>query len=163
MLMMLDVETDGLLGETFAVGYSLFDYNGVITLEEFKHVVIERKDQWVKDNVPIFDLQHALPNLEELRAWFVRKFRKWQPTLVVDHCYPCESGFLKQCSLEHHITFYPVIDMYGFINTLKHTTDIPDLDDVRLLNEIPAHHPINDCRQSIRQYLHFVKELRKLK
>lgn len=162
--MMLDCESDGLQGETFAVGYCVFTPNGIIQVEGMKWVDSVLTDQWCRDNIPKdsnFSLHDQLATYGELRNWFVQKFRKHSPvTLVCDHVYPVESNFLSKCAKEHSMIFYPVIDMHGFTHTIEHNSGLDPIND-RLENELPAHNPLNDCRQSVRIFCHYMARLRK--
>jgi hypothetical protein len=159
MFMMLDCETNGLQGQTFAVAFAMFDINGPKSIEDWRYCPYDLTDQWCKDNLPKFDdKKYELKNPQELINWFNEAYKfHGYPTIVSDHVFPCESNFLALCAKEVKRSFYPIIDMFGFVQTLEmfSSCDFKDTKK-RLPTELPFHHPLCDCRQSIREYLYYV-------
>ena len=162
MYMMIDVETDGLQGEAFAVGYVIFLPNGNTLSEDMRWVKTELTDPWCKEHIPCMDPAKQLENHQQLRAWFVKRYLKHKPQYVcADHIYPCESNFLALVSKEHNQIFYPLIDTFAVCESIKLHTDLIPFDSPRNDLEVPRHNPLCDARQSVRQYLYYLDLLRK--
>jgi len=156
--MVFDVESIGLHGEAFAVGYVVMDGDGNTVAEkmyacppEYARGTREGHD-WVRHNV------HCIYNCnspQQVRTLFWIDWKEWKEkgaSLWADCAWPVEARFLAECvDDEHPITEwdgpYPLHD----IATLALANDIDPLRTFdRMDNELPAHNPLNDARQSAR-------------
>jgi hypothetical protein len=158
-LFVFDVESIGLYGEGFAVGY-------VVTTRERKLIeegcfacdldraigLDEESRQWIGKNVKI-------PMYDCVAPWIVRE-KFWEVLLryrdtclfFADCCYPVETNFLAACVKidspgRQWLAPYPLYDIAIIRAALGFDplTTLP-----RLENELPKHNPLADARQSAR-------------
>ena len=175
MYLTFDVETWGLWGEAFAVGYVLTDDNGGSLLEGLHCCPLEdarwdfvtgreasEKDAaWLRQNV----LPH-LPSPDcfttrAIRDKFTQVYREASKEatrrnetlfLAADVPFPCEVHFLAALRLDNpaenaKLMPYPLIDVASMLLCAGyHPVDTI----MRLDREKPAHNPLNDARQSSR-------------
>lgn len=175
MYMTFDVETNGLHGEAFAVGYKVTNNSGVTLIEGIHSCPVDDSDSGVHDgNYPATRQwleEHVLPVLPEpdcfttraVRDKFFEAFnmaqmeaikRKELFYLVSDVAYPCETGFLAQMQLDgRDMQIYPLLD----VSSMLHADGFDATGTFERLHakELPAHNPLNDARQSSR-ILHMV-------
>ena len=166
-----DVESMGLLGQPFAVGWVVVDEEGNEEEEGYLAYPHPLKDvasgdlQWMKENV----LPHLPePNCEDHLELYERFWEAWTSAqanykdimIVSDVPFPVEAGFLLKCmkylDLGMEDSPYPVLDV---ASVLLATGGDPLNEAERLDNEKPAHHPTNDARQSVRQLLEALEGL----
>lgn len=102
-ILSFDLETNGLHGQTFAVGAVIVDAKGEI-LDQFsgRTDINEPVDEWVQANVlPVIeDMPLNYKNYEELREAFWTWFKKAKAKsdyVVVNNGYPVEYRFLLDC------------------------------------------------------------------
>jgi len=168
-IVVFDVESVGLHGVGFAVGAVVLDLETGERVEEFYaafdpqrdehwHVSEDRRNwPWVEENVlptlPVPPFTHFASH--ECYSAFWRFWRKWaeQGALMAADCaWPVEASFLSECaSYEWNRREwegpYPLLDLssvlfaYG-LNPIGTFDRLPD--------ELPAHNPLNDARQSAR-------------
>lgn len=174
LYMVFDVESAGLHGEGFAVGYVVVDENGAeldadIAATQQIPSCSEENRQWLESNV--------LPSLANadgtddastrwVRNWFWWRWQGWKDKgaqLVTDCGWPVEANFLSACVRENKIERewggpYPLLDLSSIL--LAAGKD-PVGTFERLPNELPAHNPLNDARQSARVLTETLKELRR--
>ena len=160
--MVFDVESIGLHGEGFAVGYVVINSVGE-TLEEA--TIACDPDQadgksenrkWVAENVPVMTATHHTPF--DVREDFWSAWLRWKEqgaVLVADCCWPVEARFLAACvddakRLREWEGPYPLHDVASVLLALGRD---PLATNERLPRELPAHHPLNDARQSARLLL----------
>ncbi|HVE81126.1 MAG TPA: hypothetical protein VNA68_03270 [Candidatus Dormibacteraeota bacterium] len=102
-LLSIDVESNGLHGEAFAVGAVLMNAKGEV-LDEFigRCPVVGKIDPWVKDNVikPMKDVPEDYPNAKKMRdafwSWYLPA-KNQADYVLADNGYPVEARFLIQC------------------------------------------------------------------
>lgn len=174
MFLTFDVETYGLFGEAFSVGYVLtHSVTGSVVGRELMHGIhscelsdtdndkhdhnLEATEEWLEKNVlknipspdcfTTFGIQQAFYN-----AWCTAKsFAEKQGEtlyLVADVAWPCEARFLLQ--VRHNFPdfiAYPLLDVSSIL--LARGFD-PVATYPRKQSELPAHNPLNDARQSAR-------------
>lgn len=170
----LDVETMGLYGEPFAYAACVYDLQlEKVTLQLMGKCPVDKamghpdEREWVFANVvpalacevpPIKDC--AAPTVrifkdpEELRMGFIDFWRNYgqKSVILVDHGYPVESEFLQNCFMEAHMArkefppIYPLLDLCSMKAGAGHD---PLVTDPRLPTQLPAHHPLADCRQTL--------------
>src|SRR4051812_27877287 len=104
ILFVIDVESVGLHGEGFAVGYVVIDLEGnQLDLGLFACPVNAARGnaagfKWVGENITELPISHSAPWL--VRAAFWRVWREWKEkgaALVTDCGWPVEARFLAQC------------------------------------------------------------------
>lgn len=157
-----DVESIGLYGEGFAVGYVVVDRLGVVLEENIfscptiSAVGKEDDRQWVEVNIPKLPITHH--TTKEVRKAFWDVLQKWkeqEAIIVADCCYPVETNFLSACVRDNVIDKrwkapYPLHELA----TLLMVKGLDPLaTSVRFENELPAHNPLNDSRLSARQLI----------
>lgn len=165
--MVFDVESVGLHGDAFAVGYVVVDEDGKEI--EFGLQACDpsfcrgtRTDHaWVVKNVP--DIAGD-GDPAELRSWFWEAWRRWsfQAVLWADCGWPVETRFLALCvddaPLERTWTApYPV---HEIATAALLSGANPIVEHERLPGELPAHNPLHDARQSARLLLGYLKQIK---
>lgn len=158
--MVFDVESIGLHGEGFAVGWVVVTPNGAKLAEGLMacdpKVCFGAEDshKWVRDNVPKMD--YAFRNPRDLRHAFWAEWRRWADQgakLVADCAWPVEARFLAEAVRDDPVARewqgpYPLHDLASMQLMLGRNPLAERQDD-----ELPAHHPLMDARQSARQLL----------
>lgn len=167
----LDVESMGLLGEPFAVGWVIVDEEGnekeegYLAYPHLTEGVSPDDMKWMQENV----LPHLPePNCKDADDLCHRFWDAWTTahvnydglTMVSDVPFPVEAGFLLRClkmlGLGMGDSPLPIIDV---ASVLLATGQDPLGTYSRLDNELPAHNPLNDARQSVRQMLQALEGL----
>jgi hypothetical protein len=170
--MVFDVESVGLHGEGFAVGYVVIDHTGN-ELDSGRFACPPDRAsgslkgrEWVAVNVPALPVTHATPSA--VRSAFWHKWQEWQAKgamLVADCAWPVETGFLSLCIKDVQPVVrgcplddgprgwegpYPLLDAASmfFLAGID-----PLASHGRLENEIPEHDPLADARQTARLML----------
>lgn len=170
-ILVIDVESVGLHGPAFAVGFVLIDFDGHATNEGIFAVdpmslpVIDLEGlKWVTQNVKIAEYNCKFARTVRDRFWAFWKEAEDRSVMAADVNWPVESNFLSACindDLEGRRWDgpYPLLDIASFrlgagedSMTTQH----------RLDNELPPHHPLNDARQSARQLAEALKKNPKL-
>lgn len=157
--MVFDVESIGLHGEGFAVGWVVVDESGN---ELDSNMAATSPDAasggqegrlWVAQNVPRLAVTHDWPR--DMRTFFWEAWQYWKKkgaALVADCAWPVEARFLCACVDEAPDTRtwegpHPLHDLASIM--LANGADPLKTRD-RLPNELPAHVPLFDARQSAR-------------
>lgn len=168
--MVFDVESIGLHGEGFAVGYVVVDESGqeidqgYFACEPYWADGDPEGRAWVNDNV-IPHLQaatHEFPH--EVRAAFSAAWLRWRAEgclLVADCGWPVEARFLAACVEQRRLGQwegpYPLHD----VATTRLAAGLDPLAiEPRRPSELPAHHPTADARQSARLWLEALNVVR---
>lgn len=167
LFMVFDVESIGLHGEGFAVGYVVIDRGGTV-LEERTYACdpdtaagLPKDRRWVDANVPRLahpEASHPTSTPTSVRAEFWYRWLYWKEigaVLVADCCWPVEARFLAACVEDCRPQRdwegpYPLHDLASVMLALGRD---PTATHARLPNELPAHHPLHDARQSARLLL----------
>lgn len=162
--MVFDVESVGLHGEGFAVGYVVLDRTGI----ELAHGAYwtdpdgaqgtDEGRAWVYAN---WYLPMGLPSADttyDLRRLFWQVWQQWKAKgaiLVADCAWPVEARFLAACVDDDPAARewqgpYPLHD----VATARLLVGLDPLATVpRLPSELPQHDPLADARQSARLWL----------
>lgn len=169
--MVFDVESVGLHGQGFAVGYVVVNGFGV----EITHALIacspmaangdDDDRNWVAENVPVFEPTIKCKEPFEVRQAFWNQWLCWKDrgtVLVADCCWPVEARFLIECvdnDRAHRMWQgpYPLHDIASVL--LAHGKN-PTEKFTRLPSELPEHNPLNDARQSARILIESLNENR---
>ncbi len=161
----IDVESIGLHGTGFAVGYVVV--RGDTELESgifaCRPDVARGSDDnraWVNDNIPTLPDTHANPAM--VRAAFWRQWQHWQglgAVMAADCPWPVEARFLAACVDDENGRDwqgpYPIIDVASAI--LARGGD-PLLTRERKEREVPVHNPLADARQSARLLIEALRQ-----
>lgn len=166
LYMVFDVESIGLHGEGFQVGYVVVDATG----EEFEsgrydgdpdEALGEDEDrEWVTQHVKT---QGPIVPLDVVHSMFWAKWQVWKDrgaTLWSDCVWPVESNFLTACvDYDDRRKWegpYPCYD----VMTLRLAAGFdPHERCERLADELPEHDALNDARQSARLLIEALRKL----
>lgn len=159
--MVMDVESIGLFGPAFALGFVVMDEGFRIVQEEYSCCGVHHFTrlsgspdfEWVEKNVvPHCPVNEDSPH--SMMAEFITAWTKYQPLgcqLWADCCFPVETNFLSRVlDQDEHLrgkSPYPLYDLATllFARGYDPTRMYPRRED-----ELPAHHPLMDARQSAR-------------
>lgn len=159
LFMVFDVESIGLHGEGFAVGWVVVDREGaehsfgLLACPRGTCHGMNKNREWVNEHVPHVFNTDATPR--EMRSVFWRHWLQWKAkgaVLVADCCWPVEAKFLLQCVNDEPVARewegpYPLHDLASVMLALGRD---PLATHERLHEELPVHHPLADARQSAR-------------
>lgn len=165
--MVFDVESVGLHGEGFAVAWVVVNRNGdrldegCLACDSSQCAGSDEARLWVAENVPPISV--TSPTKQHLQNTFWHEWRRWADqgaALVADCAWPVEANFLSACVKQNHAERewngpYPLHDLASIL--LAHGSDPLALAD-RLPDELPAHHPLMDARQSARQLVAYLRK-----
>lgn len=155
--MVFDVESVGLHGEGFAVGWVVLDQKGVEVEMGFHACAsivcagTEAGHAWVQKNIPDFEVNCENP--EQVRFLFWSTWKLWKAKgaqLFADCAWPVEARFLARCVDDDLLKRewegpYPLHDIASYILPMG---DDPLETRERGKDELPVHHPFYDARQS---------------
>lgn len=165
-----DVESIGLHGEGFAVGYIVIDSLTHIPLDSGRFacnpdsaIGTETGRDWVKANCPALTITHDNP--EQVRFAFWQKWLEWKTKegiMFAECAWPVEARFLAATIDDNHTERewegpYPLHDIasirlaIGVINVLESC--------LRYEAELPIHDPLADARQSARLLIEALHKL----
>lgn len=164
--MVFDVESIGLHGEGFAVAWVVVNREGerldegCIACDPADCAGTDESRLWVGEHVPALPV--TSPTKQHLRNHFWHEWRSWADqgaVLVADCAWPVEANFLSACVKMNHAERewqgpYPLHDLASVLLALG--ADALALTE-RLPDELPAHHPLMDARQSARQLVACLK------
>ena len=158
--LVFDVESIGLHGEGFAVGYVVVDRagreleSGLMAANPNIALGANEDHLWVAANVPAMDYTFKSP--KEVREAFWAVWERWRDTavLVADCAWPVEARFLQRCVDQDypHRNWrgpYPLHDLASVL--LAKGIDPLAINQRLAPLELPAHNPLADARQSARQ------------
>lgn len=168
-----DVESLGLYGEGFAVGAVVFE-DGKEVDSMFASCPVDKLDsytsiknddtkcseetiKWLQANVFPTLSEPKYQSAKEVREAFWGFYRTWKhaDVFVADCGAPVEANFLRQCVLDKYQERqwqapYPLHELGTLLLTVgKDPTAYYN----RLENELPAHNPVCDARQSGRLWI----------
>lgn len=157
-----DVESIGLHGEGFAVGFVVVDREGnelergLFAASPHCASGLFEGHKWVKENIPDIDATHSTPWM--VRAAFWRRWMYWkeqEAVLAADCSWPVEARFLIACVEDNLLERewrgpYPLIDISSVLFA-QGTDPLKEFD--RLSEELPRHNPLKDAIQSARIFL----------
>jgi hypothetical protein len=156
--MCFDVESIGLHGDAFAVGYVVVDKDRIVHDEQMFSCPRELCDgqisdlKWVNENIPPLEISHT--TLIEMRNAFWEKWKYWKSKgalLVTDCGWPVESNFLSACIKDNlDRAWEGPLPMLDISSLLFMTGKDPIATRKRLSDELPIHNPLSDAKQSIR-------------
>lgn len=174
-----DVETLGLYGSAFAIGFVVTDGAGIKQDEGIYVAPLLRprkgwkeSHQWVQENVfPVLPPDNCATE-NDMCHRFMQAVAYWKEKaenigerfyLVSDVAFPCEANFLLYCQAldpERYTALmpYPLLDVSSILFAAG-SDPVGTYD--RTDEELPAHNPLNDARQSSR-ILHMYLSIAKL-
>jgi hypothetical protein len=161
----MDCESVGLHGETFAVGWVVVSPDGVehdhgmmacpmASARGTSDADIDPNRAWVAANVPVLTPSHDNPL--QVRDAFWTTWLPWKDSgavLAADCAWPVEARFLAACVDDHGGTDrewqgpYPLHEIASF-RLAAGFDPLATVD--RLPDELPVHDPLADARQSAR-------------
>jgi hypothetical protein len=157
-----DVESAGLHGEGYAVGFVVRDREGNKLDQGLYACQLnsvrghESGFEWVRKNIEPIEPTHESAWL--VRAAFWRKWQFWKAknaVLVADCAWPVEARFLAACVDDHPVERemqgpYPLYDLSSIMFAANRD---PLATNARMDDELPQHNPLMDARQSARLLL----------
>ncbi len=159
MFLVFDVESVGLHGEGFAFGAVVVNDSGeeVASMAAACHPMQAQGDQsgrdWLEANLPVLNYDQPTPSrVRDVFWWFWIAWERVGAIMAADVPWPVESAFLHRCILENldERCFgpYPLID----VASVRLAAGMDPLATVprTMKNELPAHDPLADARQSAR-------------
>jgi len=166
--MVFDVESIGLHGEGFAVAWVVVNRKGkrlgegCLSCDPILAAGTGPNRKWVSENVPTLEITSG--TVQHLRNTFWHEWRHWSglgAVLVADCAWPVEANFLSACVRLNPTERewqgpYPLYDLANIIIALG--GDALSVTE-RLPEELPAHHPLMDSRQSARQLIDCLNKL----
>lgn len=163
--LVFDVESAGLNGDGFAVGYCIVDDESGMTLASdwrtagIGAVACDSGNlMWLLENLPL-EVTHPAPEsvmtLDGLREWFASIVETHKDCCPTSDCgVPVESNFLRACGLNpyplHEVATALLLAGRDPVGTFE-----------RLPYELPKHHPMHDARQSGRILLECISAIRR--
>lgn len=168
LYMVFDVESIGLHGEGFAVGYVVIESSGEVVGGRSFACHPDRANggpegrAWVAENCPPFALDYASPAAVRRRFW--QAWRSWKDrgaVLVADCAWPVEARFLAAC-----VDDAPEQNAWNGpcpLHELASFMVAADLDPMATYDRLPdepVHDPLGDARQSARLLVMALKKLR---
>nr|WP_290224001.1 hypothetical protein [Trichocoleus desertorum] len=170
-VMVFDVESVGLHGEGYAVGFVVLDEcgweidSGYFACDSDLAVGAGSDRKWIQENV-----EPHLPGLncnssKDVRQAFWEKWMSWRTqnaTLWADCGWPVEANFLSACVRDDWRDRcwtgpYPLME----IATVLQVAGLNPLEKYpRLEDELPVHHPTCDARQSGRLLFEAMHKIR---
>ncbi len=168
LFMVFDVKSIGLHGEGFAVAWVVVNRDGkrlaegCLSCDPILCNGTAESHLWVRENMP--ELEFTSPTKSHLQNMFWHEWRHWADqgaVLVADCAWPVEASFLSACVKQNHAERewqgpYPLHDLASVM--LAAGRD-PLATNERLPDELPAHHPLMDARQSARLLVQALKEI----
>ena len=168
--MVFDVESIGLHGEGFAVGWVVIDRfgkrvnQGLYSCPPSRARGTEDDRQWVSDNIPGLPTTHDTPRTLRDGFWSAWEIAKSMGAQMVADCaWPVEARFLNDCvdDLPGFRKFdgpYPLLDLSSVL--LARGLD-PLGEFQRTEHELPKHNPLADAKQSARILIEVLTGARK--
>jgi hypothetical protein len=169
--MVFDVESIGLHGEGFAVGYVVVnrygetEREGCIAIDPEQCAGTEESRAWIAENVP--PLEATSPTKQHLRNAFWHEWRHWADrgaVLAADCAWPVEANFLSACVKLNRAERewqgpYPLVD----VASIRLAAGFDPLGNYPRLPDETPHHPLGDARQSARLLIEALQVLGRAK
>lgn len=167
--MVFDVESVGLHGEGFSVGWVVVDatYKRIIASAQYacdpeRAKGTDESREWLAKNVPVPRQGYNCSSPRGVRDefWRVWQYAKLKGALLVaDCCWPVEARFLAACVDDNPEERewggpYPLHDVASIL--LANGAD-PLAKHERQPDELPEHDPLSDAHQSARLLLLYLK------
>lgn len=159
LFFVFDVESIGLHGEGYAVGWVVVGETGATYEESYLACLpgaasgTASSREWVEKNIPQIPITHNTPRAVRDAFWLIwQLWKRNGAVLVADCCWPVEARFLAQCVDDSPQTRewegpYPLHDV---ASVLLARGEDPLATRERLHTELPQHHPLKDAKQSAR-------------
>lgn len=182
LFLVFDVESVGLYGDGFAVGWVVIDpdgkehESGLFVSDWRKAKAFNQKGaiEWVETNLPPMEITHqnreslCFDFFNVLQRWLLNGREKNHPkvcSIWADWGYPVEARFLTRC---REAAYWMIEDDPSWlmpaplqeIDTLRMAAGFIDHGDPRLPDELPEHNPLNDARYSARIMLKAMARLK---
>ncbi len=160
-----DVESVGLFGDPFAVGWCRIDEDGTISREWWTGVPIKSVSGkmesfvWCGENIPAEVLIGTVENVLDVCSHFDRALREAINdgcSILCDCPFPVESNFLLQVQKLYPVYFKSPYPLYDIASVIASLGKDPLGEYPRRPEEI-KHHPMWDAIQSGRTLFEFIK------
>ena len=165
LFLVFDIESVGLHGAGFAVGWVVVDRTGHereagyagCSMDSASAGARAEDVQWVAEHVePFCHVTHDTPEAVRAEFWAVwLRWKKLGAVMAADCCWPVEARFLIACVDDDREGRnwegpYPLHD----VGTARLAAGLDPLgSEDRLESELPLHNPLGDARQSARLLL----------
>lgn len=161
LMMVFDVESVGLHGEGFAVGWTIINDLGVeissalLACDREVAQGLPSNQDWVNKNIPALASLIHCDRPEDVRERFWRQWEDWkrQGALLFAECaWPVEANFLEACVLRHlnKREFEGPYPFHEIASIMLAAGMNPMAPYPREEREQPPHNPLADARQSAR-------------
>ena len=174
LMMVFDVESIGLHGEGFAVGWTIINDMGVeitsalIACNPNDAEGTEKDRKWIKENIPPIKSLTVCNTPHDARSQFWAEYQNWKKkgaVLFAECLWPVEANFLRACVADnsHHARDFEGPYPFHEIASIMLAAGMnPMATYPREQRELPAHNPLSDARQSARLLMTAFKELSKI-
>lgn len=115
-IIMIDVESNGLYGDPFALGITAWDNSGVLTTQGYHLKDYVPTDPWVLKHVRLSDQSIAVLDLHLALIGFLQRYVGREIQLWTDVIFPVEANFLLQTFRETSLSPYPVYDLHNLLD-----------------------------------------------
>lgn len=156
-----DAETIGLLGDVFAIGWSVYDNgveidNGLISCSPNHAKGSDEDRMWVENNCPEFKVTHI--SSFSLMTTFWNKFTEWKKQdyhFLADFAWPVEANlFLKIVNLDPKNRKwngpFPLLDLA----TLKVALGYDPHRSLDIGGIMPDHNPLHDSQHAAKEWIY---------
>lgn len=161
-----DVESIGLHGEAFAVGWVVVNrdgdmcFEGLLAVDPAKAVGDDSDRVWVNEHVP--PIEANCKSYDFFREEFWRIWLHWKEkgaVMVADCAWPVEANFLRQCILydTEERRFQGPYPLHNLASIRLAKGEEPTGDYDRIKGELPQHNPLCDARQTARHLIKLLK------
>ncbi|MDA8216826.1 MAG: hypothetical protein M0Z94_04330 [Dehalococcoidales bacterium] len=166
MFLVFDIESIGLHGEAFAVGYVLVDRegreleSGIFACPREQARGQESQRPWVEEHVPRLPLTHSNPRGVRDAFWALWMEMKGRGAqLVSEISWPVQTNFLSACVQDLPAQREKESEMLLYdLSTARLVRGLGSADkEERLPDELPQHNPLADARQTARLFVAALK------
>ncbi|MHB1417198.1 MAG: hypothetical protein ACYC1C_18285 [Chloroflexota bacterium] len=166
MFLVFDIESIGLHGEAFAVGYVLVDgegrelESGIFACPPAQARGQESQRSWVEEHVPSLPLTHDNPRGVRDAFWSLWMEAKGKGAqLVAEIAWPVETNFLSACVQDLPAQREKESDTLLYdLSTARLVRGLGSADkEERLPDELPKHNPLADAMQTARLFVSALK------
>lgn len=163
-IMVFDVESVGLHGEGYAVGYVVIlngeeVESGMMAADPQSAYGDDHDRMWIEQNIPPLECNFTSPSMVAEKFWQIwEKWRTKGAILAADCAWPVETRFLSDCvkvdTNERKFSGpYPLLEISSWMMAAGQD---PLIQRERLPKELPQHNPLADARQSARLLLNAI-------
>lgn len=165
--MVIDVESIGLHGEAFAVASVILQNTKIVAETCFachpdQASGLAEDRHWVEQNC--IGISPNCRDPQEVRFHFWKEWLFWKERgamMIADCAWPVEGRFISRCINDNRcernwLGPYPLHDVAS-MRLIKGLDPLATVS--RLPDELPAHHPLHDARQSARMLMEIINDI----